>query len=165
MTIMMKTRHRQTGMVLEQQLRVSFLIFKHGRESYQGMAWAFETSKPTPSDTPPPTRLHIPPQPSQTVPPTIDQVFSNKTTYTSLAFPNSSTNYRSTIQTYELMAAIAIQTTILPKCKDSSNSYLIDELTLLLVMMIMFSAHHLIIVTQHSMLHNKLQYLVFVSSV
>jgi hypothetical protein len=30
-----------------------------GRESTQGLVWAFETSRPSPGDTPPPMRPHL----------------------------------------------------------------------------------------------------------
>jgi hypothetical protein len=43
-----------TGMALKQQLR-AHISSAPGREGL-GLAWPFETSKPIPSDIPPPTR-------------------------------------------------------------------------------------------------------------
>lgn len=46
-------------MALEQALRAHILIHRNEAENNNRMAWAFKTSKPTPSDTPPPTRPHL----------------------------------------------------------------------------------------------------------
>lgn len=57
---------RQTGMALEQKLRAQILICVH-EEVIATWDWhgSFESSQPTPSNTPPPT---LPPNPSKTVP-------------------------------------------------------------------------------------------------
>ena len=84
-----------------------------------GLVWAFETSKPTPSDTAPPTRPHL------------------------LILPKESTNSGSRIQTYEPVRSTLIQITtgsnpqphLGPRCPFlSSQSSLLSVLLLWLLL-------------------------------
>ena len=80
---------RLVGMDLEQWLRAHILKENHRQREHTGKGMGFETSNPTPSDTPPPTRPHL------------------------LILPNSSTNWGSSIKACEYgVQVILIQITI-----------------------------------------------------
>lgn len=73
---------RCPGMGLE--LGLSSHVLRHNHEVERQGEWhqAFETSKPTSSDPPPPSRPHL--FPSQRVPPIGDQVFKHEPTRANL---------------------------------------------------------------------------------